>query len=211
MGGVEGKAATEGADQTGYETFKAILSESLQLVEAAGVAYVLGGSIASNHWGRPAAVGDIDMIVAPPDAKRLLKAFDEAGYETGEKDPQWIYKATKDDLSVDIIFEMEGNLYLDDEMVDRAPMVELHGARFRLITAEDYVVSQALSMKEDTPDYWYNALGVIAKTRLDWDYLIDRASRGPRRVLSLLLFAQSDDLAVPDSVLKRLFEATYGG
>ncbi len=48
----------------------------------------------------------------------------------------------------------------------------------RLMAAEDFIVSQAMSAKEDTPDYWYNALGVLAKSKLDWDYLVERASRG---------------------------------
>jgi hypothetical protein len=39
---------------------------------------------------------------------------------------------------------------------------------------------------------------------LDWDYLLKRARRGPRRVLGLLLYAQSLDLLVPDKAIKSL-------
>ena len=37
-----------------------------------------------------------------------------------------------------------------------------------------------------------------------------RARRGPRRMLSLLLYAQSTDLAVPDHVIRRLSAVTLG-
>ena len=44
---------------------------------------------------------------------------------------------------------------------------------------------------------------------LDWDYLERRARRAPRRVLSLLIYAQSIDLFVPNRVIRSLFEAAY--
>jgi hypothetical protein len=68
---------------------------------------------------------------------------------------------------------------------------------------------KAIAHDQDTPRYWHDALGIIAHTELDWDYLLQRARIGPRRVLSLLLHAQSDDLIVPDRAVRQLFEAIY--
>ena len=175
MGGVDEKSQTREVDPERLEQFRDVLAEAVRIVEDEGIPYVIGGSIASNEWGRPSAVGDVDLIVQPTEAKRLLKAFDSAGYDTEEADPNWLYKAKKGDVSVDIIFEMEGHLYLEDAMVRRAALSEIHGTRLRLMAAEDFVVSQAMSAGEDTPDYWYNALGVLAKAQLDWDYLVERA------------------------------------
>lgn len=210
MGGVNEKSQTREVDPERQERFREVLAEAIEIVEGEGISYLIGGSMASNHWGRPSAVGDVDMIVQPTDAKRLLKAFDAAGYQTEEAQPNWLYKAKKGDVSVDMIFEMEGHLYLEDVMVDHGELVDVHGIRFRLMSAEDFVVSQAMSTGEDTPDYWYNALGVLAKSELDWDYLVERASRGPRRVLSLLIYAQSNDLPIPDGAIRRLSETVYG-
>lgn len=210
MGGVDEKSQTREVGPEELERFRAVLAEAIEIVEGEGIAYLIGGSIASNHWGRPSAVGDVDMIVQPTDAKRLLKAFDAAGFEAEEAKPSWLYKAHKDGVSVDLIFEMEGDLYLEDTMIEHGELVEVHGTRLRLMSAEDFVVSQAMSAGEDTPDYWYNALGVLAKSQLDWDYLVERASRGPRRVLSLLIYAQSNDLPIPDGAIRRLSETVYG-
>jgi predicted nucleotidyltransferase len=210
MGGVDENTQTREVSPERLEAFRRILAEAVKISEDEGIAYIGAGSLASNHWGRPSAMGDVDLVINPTDAKRLLKAFDAAGYETEESDPQWLYKAAKDDVTVDLIFQMEGALYLDDKMVHKGVVEETQGVRLRLMAPEDFVVSQAMSAKEDTPDYWYNALGVLAKSKIDWDYLLERASRGPRRVLSLIIYAQSDDLPIPDSFIRRLFVAVYG-
>jgi len=40
---------------------------------------------------------------------------------------------------------------------------------------------------------------------------VQRARYGPRRVLSLLLYAQSNDLAVPDRVIETVYATLAGG
>jgi hypothetical protein len=45
---------------------------------------------------------------------------------------------------------------------------------------------------------------------MDWDYLLHRAKQhGARRVLSVLLYAQSNDLTVPNATIRDLFDAIY--
>jgi hypothetical protein len=210
MGGVNENPQLGDRTPEQDERFRELLAAAIAVVEGEGIPYVVAGSLASSTWGRPSTIGDIDLVVSPTDAKRLLKAFDSAGYETEEAQPQWLFKAKRDDVTVDIIFEMEGVMYLDDRMVERGSIRDVEGTRLRLMPAEDFVITQALSTREDTPDYWFNALGVLARTDLDWDYFVDRASRGPRRVLSLLLFAESADLPIPESAVRRLFESVYG-
>ena len=66
---------------------------------------------------------------------------------------------------------------------------------------------KALAASEDTPRYWYDALGIIGHADLDWDYLIRRArANGPRRILALLLYAWSNDLVVPGDPVRTLFD-----
>jgi predicted nucleotidyltransferase len=207
MGGVTKKPRRDDADFV--RRYSDVLSEAIDIVEGEGIGYVVGGSLASIHWGRPGSHGDIDVMIAPPDAKRLLKAFDAAGYDTEVTFDQWLYKARKNDITVDLIFEMENAMYVDEQMIEHGSIEDVHGVRLRLMGPEDFVVSQALSTAEDTPDYWYNALSVLARPDLDWDYLVERAANGPRRVLSLLVFAQSDDRAVPEIAIRGLFDTIY--
>ena len=44
---------------------------------------------------------------------------------------------------------------------------------------------------------------------LDWNYLLRRARKAPRRVLSLLVYAHSLDMAVPNYVVRTLFQEIY--
>src|SRR5262249_5176175 len=105
---------------------------------------------------------------------------------------------------VDVIFSTRIGIYFDDEMLERSRYKNFHGTRVRVIAPEDLVVIKAVAHDEATPRHWYDALGVIVACELDWDYLIRRSTRGQRRVLSLLLYAQSLDYAVPDRVIRVL-------
>jgi hypothetical protein len=210
MGGTTDSPQTREVTPEEKVAFRNVLAEAMDIVEGEGAPYLAAGSIASTHWGRPSTIGDIDLLVDPTDAKRLLKAFDAAGYDTEETESNWLYKATKDDVTVDLIFEMEETMHLDEPMLRHGSIQGVEGTVVRLMSAEDFIVSQAMSMGEDTPDYWYNALGVLSRTGLDWDYLIERAKRGPRRVLSLLIYAQSTDLIIPESAIRRLYDMVYG-
>lgn len=210
MGGVGDSAQTREVTPEEREAFRRVLSEAIEIVDGVGAPYLAAGSIASTQHGRPSTIGDVDLFVDPTDAKRILKAFDAAGYDTEETEPSWLYKATKDDVTVDLIFEMEETMHLDEAMVRHGSMQEVEGTTVRVMSAEDFVVSQAMSMGEDTPDYWYNALGVLSKAAIDWDYLIERAKRGPRRVLSVLIYAQSTDLVIPETAIRRLYDMVYG-
>lgn len=211
MGGVKTKTQTKPLDPVHHRAVVAALQQAVVAATEGDIPYVATGSLASNAWGRPLPVEDIDIVVSPRDARRYLETLDKAGFDTEETFPQWLYKASNGEATIDVIFEMQGAMYLDDEMLDRSSTISMDGVEARVIGPEDFIVSQAMSAREDTPDYWYNGLGVIARTALDWDYLAARAGRGPRRVLSLLLYAQADDLPVPQDVIEQLFEVVVAG
>jgi hypothetical protein len=100
-------------------------------------------------------------------------------------------------------------VYLDDEMLARAPEVAVGTRTVRVMPPEDLIVVKAVVHDEQTPRHWHDALSVVADQELDWDYLIRRARHGARRVLALLLYAQSNDLIVPDDAIKRLYATIY--
>jgi hypothetical protein len=97
---------------------------------------------------------------------------------------------------------------LDDETFKRATQMEFMGRPISILPAEDLIVMKTLATGEFTPNHWYDALDLIKTTTIDWDYLKRRAKHGPRRMLSLLFYAQSVDLPVPDRVVSSIFQ-TY--
>jgi predicted nucleotidyltransferase len=139
----------------------------------------------------------------------MLEAFRAAGFETEETDPVWLFKAFKRDVMVDIIFMITGGIYLDREMEEHAIPHEYAGMPVRIPSAEDQIVIKAIVHREETSRHWFDALAILGRATLDWNYLLHRARLGARRVLSLLIYAQSSDILVPTWVIRRLYEEVY--
>ena len=146
--------------------------------------------------------------VRPEHARPVLEAFRAAGFRTKEANPAWLFKAMKDRVLVDLIFVSAGGVLLDGEMVTRARHLEVEGFPVPVIPAEDLVVIKALVHKEHSPRHWFDALALLRRDDLDWDYLVRRARQhGPLRVLSLLYYARSNDQVVPAGVIAEVLEA----
>ena len=186
------------------------LADVAEALERDEIPYVVIGGIASALYGRPRSSDDLDILVAKPDAERTLQALDSAGFDTERTNDQWIYKAFREGVQVDVIFWLKGDLYLDDEMLARATRVDVGGRQVPVIPPEDLIVVKAIIHDEQTPRHWGDALGLVANCdELDWDYLIRRGRHGARRLLALLVYAQSNDLLVSDEVVRRVFDVVY--
>lgn len=186
-----------------------MLKEAIDAIEQASIPHALIGGIASCGFGRPRWTHDIDVLVRPEDAGRVLIVLAERGFRTEKTDIRWLFKAFKRRVMVDVIFR-SGNMYLDQEMAERLVESVFQEHRVRCAPKEDLVVMKAMITDETGVHHWHDALGIIATGGLDWPYLERRASRAPRRVLSLLLYAQSVDLTVPNSVIEVLYRRIYG-
>jgi len=194
---------------TNNGVFKEVLGEVVSALERAGLDYALMGGIASTGLGRPRWTHDIDVFVRPTGADATLDALAEAGFECERTDPAWLFKGVKRGVLVDVIFHSTGGFYLDDEMLSRSVERQFMDLRVRLIAPEDLLVLKAAVHDERGPRHWHDALGVIGVNDLDWDYLLRRARQAPRRVLSLLVYAHSLDMAVPNHVVRELFRQIY--
>ncbi len=192
------------------ERFNRVLSDTVEALQADGLKYAFIGGIASGGLGRPRSTHDIDVFVMPEDAERALRALDHHGFRTEKTDPSWLYKGFKEDILVDIIFKSKGEIYLDSEMYQRLITAEFHGRQLRLVAPEDLLIIKAAAHSELTPGHWHDAIALLSHATLDWEYLIKRARRAPRRLLSLLLYAQSSDIFVPNWVVHELFSVVYG-
>lgn len=189
--------------------FAEVLRDIICVLDGSGIPYGLIGGIASSGYGRPRWTHDIDVFVRPEDAERTLHALAEHGCRTEKTDPHWLYKAFEQDVLIDIIFQSHGSIYLDSEMIARIIKREHYGVEVPLIGPEDLLIMKAVVHDEHGPRHWHDALGLIASSRLDWDYLERRAARAPRRVLSLLVYAHSLDLNVPNRVIRSLYTRVY--
>jgi len=191
------------------KVFAGVLREAVESVERAGLPFLVLGGLASALVGRPRWTHDIDFLVRPDDARDVLSALRSAGFTTEETDPVWIYKAFKHDVMVDVIFMVMGGIYLDDEMQSRSIERDYEGLRLRIPSPEDQIVIKAIVHREETSRHWFDALAILGRAQLDWSYLIRRGRVGARRLLALLIYAQSADILVPTWVIRRLYEEIY--
>jgi predicted nucleotidyltransferase len=193
-------------DSPAREDVSRILAEAVQALDEKGVPYVVMGGLVAAAFARPRTTDDIDLFVKPEHAGEALEVLSAAGFDVEEHDPMWLYKAWKDGVLVDVIFRSSGEVYLDDEMLARAVTREARGVALKMVSPEDLLVITAVATAEHGSHHWYDALGIIARNTIDWDYLVERARQaGPRRVLSLLLYAESNDMAVPAEAVEQLF------
>lgn len=187
------------------ETYLRVLQSAVNTLDDE-IPYAFMGGLASAIYGRPRWSYDIDVFVRKEDAAEALRLLGESGFATDRFDERWIYKAIAEGVLVDVIFRAMSEIYLDDEMIERSQRHEFRGVEVPVIAPEDLVVIKATVNSEGRPRHWYDALGVLIRTPLDWPYLLRRARHGIHRVASLLLYAQSEDIPVPSSVVQQLVE-----
>jgi predicted nucleotidyltransferase len=193
------------------EDLLATLEEVVEVLEGHGIDHVLMGGIGSFALARPRETHDIDVFLRPGDVDPVLDLLEDQGFEVSIHDPAWLAKAFKRGVLTDLVFRSSGEIYLDDEMVQRAERRDYKGVSGRVIAAEDLVVIKALATSEHTAHHWYDALAIISRCDIDWDYLVRRAIQaGPRRVLSLLVYAESCDIAVPTAAITAVLDTLHG-
>ena len=191
------------------ETFYRVFDEAIAALDQRRVPYLVGGGIAAKALGRERVTHDIDFFMKPADAPLALEALDQMGFQTEMTNPKWLFKAFKEDVMVDIIFASTGEIRVDERMMEHSRIADFAGRRVRTLPPEDLLTMKLMIVDEDVPRHWHDALGVIRWAEIDWEYLLSRARYGPRRMLSLLLFAQSMDLQVPNSVIQRLYHFLF--
>jgi hypothetical protein len=194
-----------------HEVMETVLVRAVAALDEARVPYALMGGLASSLIGRNRHTHDIDLFVAPADRERALDVLGRAGFRTERTDPRWLYKAFWGDMLVDVIFVSKGGIVFDEEMRRHRRPVRVRGWPVDLLSAEDLLVIKALTNAEHVPRHWYDGLAILAEGHLDWSYLLRRSRPHVWRVLSLLLYARSDGIAVPSEPLRELFEVAMSG
>lgn len=189
--------------------FLSVLDRVTKAMADSGVPYLFAGGLASAILGRYRHTADIDILVHPNEARKTLDSLQNAGFETEETFPHWLFKARSGGWVVDVLFRSTGHIYLDPDMLAHSVTGVYRERQLPIVGPEDMIVMKAIAHAEETPRHWFDALGILGTCDIDWDYLLQRARKGPARVLSLLSYALSADLSVPQSVLEDLLQLTF--
>lgn len=194
---------------TDLPTLEKILFEAIDILESSGIPYALIGGVATKSLGRPRVTHDIDLFVRPDDAEKTLEVLETKGFTTQKRDPFWLFKGWKENILVDIIFKSSGDIYFDEDVQSHVRRMPYLGRYVNSISPEDFLVIKCAAHQEHNPHHWHDALAVLKQGNLDWEYLLRRAKNAPRRVLSLLIYGQSNDIAVPNDVIKKLYRSVF--
>lgn len=188
-----------------------VLGDAVAILEGADIAYGGIGSMAASVWGDVTWArerADIDFFIKRHDVSRAMTAFRDAGFGTSVPDEDWLVKAHREGVLVDLIFLAARTIELDDEMLRRSSVRDVEGCLVRIIPPEDFVVMQAMTVSRETPDHLFNGANVVLHTELDWDYFLQRSRGREARTLSLVAHAIAEGASVPEHVVEGLRTAT---
>jgi predicted nucleotidyltransferase len=193
------------------QTYLEVLADCVRVMRNSGIPHAFMGGLASTIYGRERHTHDLDLFVRPEDAERTLEALAAAAYRTEKSNPDWIFKATKKGLLVDVIYMGTDGAVFDEEMQKHVRVVDFQGNRLPIVAPEDLMALKLAAFREDTARQWYDCLAVLEAQELDWDYLTRRAARRPHRVLALLIYAAGEGMSVPWPAIDRLLEVAHPG
>jgi Uncharacterised nucleotidyltransferase len=164
------------------EAFEALvdtLKVAIATLRERGIPFMLGGSLAAWARGGPEPQNDLDLMLKPKDAEAALNALADAGMRTERPPEEWLYKAWRRNVLIDLIFEPSG-LEVTDEVLERAEMIPVMAVSTPVMALEDVLVTMICALDEHCLDY--GALIAIARAlreQIDWPSLRARTAISP--------------------------------
>jgi hypothetical protein len=143
----------------------------------------------TGHWRN---TKDIDFYVLPEDREPMIEALTAAGFvDYFDQLPyvrHWIYRASRRDCIVDIIWAMANQRApVDEEWFDHAAEVCVRGETLHVVPAEELLWCKLYVMQKDRCD-WPDVLNLIhaAGEHLDWEHLVERLGKDLPLLVGLL-------------------------
>jgi hypothetical protein len=166
-------------DEQPFAEIEHALKRAAAALRAAGVPFLLGGSLASWARGGPETHHDLDLMIKPEDVERALEAVAEAGMRVERPPESWLVKAWDDDTLVDLIYCPKG-LPMDDGVIARGEELPVLGMEIRVMALEDVMATKLMALTEHS--LRYEGLLQIARAlreQIDWADVRARTARSP--------------------------------
>jgi predicted nucleotidyltransferase len=162
-----------------FEDLVESLKKSAAILRESGVPFALGGGLAVWARGGPENDHDLDLMVKPEDAERALETLEEAGLRTERPPEDWLLKAYDGPVLIDLIFRPASG-EVDDEMLNRAELLEVSATQMCVLSLEDVIVTKLLALNATHLDY--KAVLELARSvreQIDWDAVRERTKHSP--------------------------------
>lgn len=149
-------------------------------LDAAGIAYMVTGSIAAGHYGQPRMTRDIDVVVQvhPRDADRLVATLGEEF--TGDADTirsaiahRSMFNVIHYEALTKVDFVVLKDAPYRIEEFERRRVVEVDGHPLWIVSPEDLVLSKLVWAKDSRSELQLRDVrSIIAfQPALDWTYV----------------------------------------
>src|SRR3954470_577353 len=130
------------------ETLKRVVAT----LDAEGVPFLIGGSLATWARGGPDTTHDLDVMVKPEDAERAQQALVQAGMRAEDPPENWLLKVWDGDVLVDLIHHPSG-LEIDDALIERAQSANAAAMDFKVMDVEDILFTKLNALNEHYLDF----------------------------------------------------------
>jgi hypothetical protein len=159
----------------------AIYSDAIRVTRRTGARFLLGGAFGlAAYTGRWRNTKDIDFFVLPSDKDRIVDALTKAGFEDFyprlSYDRGWIYRAVREDVLVDAIWQTPNRRSeVDEEWFARSRKVILRDEKLEVLPAEELLVIKLYVIQRDRCD-WPDLINLLYQTcdQLDWNHVLNR-------------------------------------
>jgi hypothetical protein len=158
-----------------------VYEQAISVTNDQKIPFLIGGAFAlASYTAKWRNTKDLDFFVLPKDKDRTIKGLTDIGfvdyYPTLAYDRSWIYRATKDDTIVDIIWTLPNHRTEVDEMwFTNSVPVKIKGAPLRVLPPEELIWIKLYVLQKDRCD-WPDVMNVLHSTysKLKWKHLLAR-------------------------------------
>jgi hypothetical protein len=158
-----------------------IYEAAMQSAREANIPFMVGGAFALGvYTGRWRPTKDVDLLILPKDRHAMIDAltrtgfkdyYDQLGYDRG-----WIYRSTRDNYIVDVIWRMANRRAdVDEAWFDNAPSVCVRDEIFKIVPPEELLWHKLYVLQRDRCD-WPDVFNLLYSVsgKIDWKYLLNR-------------------------------------
>jgi hypothetical protein len=185
------------SDGQSFADLEATLKKAAAALRAAGIPFLLGGSLACWARGGPETRHDLDLMLRRQDAEAALQALVDAGMRAERPPEEWLLKAWDGDVLVDLIYSPAG-LVVDDAVIERGDVMSVFAMDMRVMTLEDVIVTKLMAMTEH--QLRYDGVLMIARSlreQIDWEQVRAATAGSPFAHAFFVLLEDLGILAPP--------------
>jgi hypothetical protein len=156
------------SEEQPFADIEATLKKAAAALRAAGVPFLLGGSLASWARGGPETRHDLDLMIKREDVERAVAALTEAGLRAEDPPEEWLVKTWDGDVLVDLIFAPKG-LTVDDDVIARGEEMPVLSMQMRVMALEDVLITKLMAITEHHLRYESPlAIARALREQVDW-------------------------------------------